>query len=574
MCDSRPPRPPIDNTSHQPGANEIGSNYVSLPDSVYVTRGGTILRLDAATGRILREFPVQTNADNPDPRWGYLAVEEEVLVATSTPMIVRADAPAATTDDPAAEPSDNAAGDDDAKPGIDDPLAPAKYASTSRRLTATDRYAGRSLWQRAATYGFRHNNIAIGSGKLFVVDGLSAAQESQLARRGVDLDAYPSRLLAIDLRTREERWSTSEDVFGTFLSYSAQHDVLLQAGSASRDRAADETGAGMIAYRGSDGTLLWQALDRRHVGPCLLHDDTVITQGEAYSLMAGEPKLRRHPLTGEPLPWAFKRNYGCNTAIASRHLLTFRSAVAGFFDLARDGGTGNLGGFKSGCTSNLIAAGGLLNAPEYTRTCGCNYQNQTSLAMIHDPSAEMWTFNDLPWDGKPVRRVGINFGAPGDRRADNGTLWLEWPSVGGPSPDLPLTTEPEQVDTFRRHSSLITVPPEGDGLAWTAASGLRGVRRIELTLAKQPAWAKNYTVRLHFVEPDRIEAGQRRINVRLQGKKVLAGLDIAKEAGTMTALVKEFRGVAVTDELLIELAPADGAVVAEPVLAGVEAVAE
>ena len=83
--------------------------------------------------------------------------------------------------------------------------------------------------------------------------------------------------------------------------------------------------------------------------------------------------------------------------------------------------------------ANLIVADGVLNAPDYTRTCTCSYQNQTSLAMIHDPSAEMWTFNDLPWDGKPVRRVGINFGAPGDRRADDGTLWLDWPSVGGPS---------------------------------------------------------------------------------------------------------------------------------------------
>ena len=33
--------------------------------------------------------------------------------------------------------------------------------------------------------------------------------------------------------TGRELWSTAEDVFGTFLGYSAEHDVLLQAGSAA-----------------------------------------------------------------------------------------------------------------------------------------------------------------------------------------------------------------------------------------------------------------------------------------------------------------------------------------------------
>ncbi|NUQ62281.1 MAG: PQQ-binding-like beta-propeller repeat protein [Pirellulales bacterium] len=718
-----------DNTDHQPGANEIGSNYVSLADSVYVAYGSSILRLDAATGRTLREFPLKPTPDCPEPRWGYLGIWEDVLLATATPVTIRNDVPAATGDKSPVKPNDvwrylggshpaenwtavdfddkawkageagfgygdkddrtklpdmkgsytavylrksfegnaleqvnalslavnyddafiaylngqevaraaniaghgrearvvgsheaknvetfpigrfrellrpgtnvlaveghnvnstssdftvapyliakNGSGDGPAsKPAIRDLLSSADHASTSRTLSAADRHTGQRLWHRDATYGFRHNNIAAGGGKVFVIDSLSADKQRQLQRRGVDLGEFPPRLAALDLRTGRELWSTTEDVFGTFLNYSAEHDVLLQAGSAARDRAADEAGTGMVAYRGSDGSVLWKALDRRHGGPCLLHGDTIITQGEAYSLLTGEPRLREHPLTGEPLPWTFKRNYGCNTAIASCHLLTFRSAAAGFFDLARDGGTGNLGGFKSSCTSNLVVASGLLNAPEYTRTCTCNYQNQTSLAMIHDPDVEMWTFNDLAWDGKPVRRIGINFGAPGDRRAEDGTLWLDWPSMGGPSPDLPLKTTPEKPETFRHHSSLVTVRPETGGLAWVAASGVRGVRHIRLTLAKEPAQPRTYTVRLGFLEPDSIEPGQRVFDLRLQGQEVLSGLDIAKEAGRMTTLVKQFRGIKVTEELDLELNPSDGAAVAEPVLSGIEVVAE
>ena len=114
--------------------------------------------------------------------------------------------------------------------------------------------------------------------------------------------------------------------------------------------------------------------------------------------------------------------------------MTFRSGAAGYFDYCNDGGTGNFGGFRSSCTNNLIVAGGLLNAPDYTRTCTCLYQNQTSLAMIHMPEAEMWTSFGTKEIKGPIQRVGILLGAPGDRKAEDGTLWLEAPSVGGVSP--------------------------------------------------------------------------------------------------------------------------------------------
>ena len=35
-----------------------------------------------------------------------------------------------------------------------------------------------------------------------------------------------------------------------------------------------------------------------------------------------------------------------------------------------------------------------------------------------------------------IVRLGLNLGAPGDRQDAEGTLWLDYPSVGGPSPDV------------------------------------------------------------------------------------------------------------------------------------------
>jgi outer membrane protein assembly factor BamB len=535
----------FDHVGHQPGAGEIGSNYVSVADSVYVLFGDRILRLDPATGETLAEFVLPPDDASAAPNWGHLAVWEDLLVAGASPVGV-----------------------------TDDGVVPQPYASASRRLVAMDRSSGRVLWSRTAAYNFRHNNIAVAAGKVFCIDGMSQAKLDRLRRRGTPLDKYEPRLLALDVRTGGVVWSTDQDVFGTFLNYSAEYDVLLQAGSAHRDRAADEASRGMVAYRGSDGTVIWKNLDLPHQGPCLLVRDKIIAQGPAYSLLTGESITRTHPLTDQPVPWRYTRAYGCNTAVASQHLITFRSGAAGFYDLAGDGGTGNLGGFKSSCTSNLIVAGGLLNAPEYTRTCNCNYQNQTSLALVHDPQMELWTFNDFPWDGQPIRRVGINFGAPGDRRSDDGTLWLDHPSVGGPSPDIPVKLEPAEVQTFRHHSSFVRVPADSPGYPWVAASGMEGVRRVTLTLAEGRPPARKYTVRLHFVENQDVKAGERVFRVAVQGEELPAPVDIAGQAGQRTALVKQLTGIEATNELSITLTPLDRTPNAKPVLCGVEVVEE
>src|SRR5262249_18791578 len=146
---------------------------------------------------------------------------------------------------------------------------------------------------------------------------------------------------------------------------------------------------------------------------------------------------------------------GCNTPAASEHLMTFRSGAAGYCDLSGDCGTGNFGGIRSGCTNNLVVAGGVISAPDYTRTCTCSYQNQTSLALVPMSEAEMWTSFGKRQGQGPVRRLGLNFGAPGDRKADDGTLWLEYPSVGGASPTVRVKMSVQPLEYFRHHSSRI-----------------------------------------------------------------------------------------------------------------------
>lgn len=569
------------NTDHHPGAGAIGGNYVSVEDGLYVAYGRQALRLDPATGRTVREFvlPVRRDpelaatatatgaaaADGEPPYWGYLSVFQDLLIAGSSPV-----APVASSR---------------WKPDATGALG--RFGEASRQLVVMDRHTGRVLWTRDADDSFRHNAIAVGQpagqdrALVFCIDRMTDAQLALLKRRGVRLTDGRDTLYALDAQTGAVVWQKDDRIFGTWLSYTPQHDVLLQAGSANNDRAADEAARGMVAYRGVTGEVLWQN-DLPCRGPCLLLDDRIITQTEAYELLTGHRVQRVHPLTGEQLAWGWSRNHGCNTAIGCPHLLTFRSAAAGFLDLAGDGGTGNFGGFRSSCTNNLVPAGGVLSVPDYTRTCTCSYQNQTSLALVPMPDVEVWTFNALTWSGQPVRRLGVNFGAPGDRRADDGTLWLDYPSVGGKSPEVPIrvkfldgvretaaASSPPRF--YRLHASQV----QGDAPAWVSASGLRGAADIEITLAdKHVTGTRRYTVRLCFCEIEELSAGQRRFEVRLQDQPVLAEFDIVAAAGAARrGIVREFRSVSAGPKLTVSLRATRGST-HPPLLSGVELVAE
>ncbi len=545
------------NTSHQPGANSSGTNFISTPDGIYVAYGRTCLVLDPETGRRLREIaPAPPAGSKEPPPIAHLNVAGDVLVLALDPL--GADRPM-----PSADPR---VGNDDPFASPEALLAKLKSLkvetdtwSSSLRLAALDRKTGSPLWTAAARDGWRHNSLSIGGGKLFAIDRLSGLQLDKLKKsEGKDAATNAPRLSARDLRTGKVLWESEAGVFGTWLSYSEEHDVLMEAGRVARDTVKDEP-KGVRAWRGSDGKVLWE--DKAYVGPAMIHGRTVLLTGRACDLLTGEVKVRQHPLTGLPVEWTWARNYGCNTPMASEHLLTFRSGAAGYFDLARDGGTGNFGGFRSSCTNNLVVAGGVLTAPEYTRTCTCGYQNQSSIGLVPMPEAEMWTFWGSTDLKGPVRRVGVNLGAPGDRRDEEGTYWVEFPSVGGKSPALAVSVE--KGETYRLHSSRVSGP-----LAWVAASGIEGLRSVDVTLDKDARVEGEVDVRLVFAEPGEAGPGARVFDVSIQGRRVLSDFDVAAEAGgPRRSVVKEFRGVRAGKALEVSFAPVRGL---PPVIGGIE----
>ncbi|RPI24432.1 MAG: hypothetical protein EHM61_17080 [Acidobacteria bacterium] len=549
------------NQQHIPGANARGTNFIATADWVYVLQGNRCLVLDIATGEAKKTLSLPASGGVQPARWGYIGVSGNNLIAGSDFTVFSREFP------------DTAPLQDGSKAATEREQNRLKIfggldGTASKSLVVMDRQTGSVKWRIEARYGFIHNAITASDKVIFCLDKLPPALEKRLRRRGRPAP-YDYRLLALDLETGRVLWKRDKGIFGSWLSYSEEHDRLLQATRPSRDMLTDETGERMAVYVASSGAPVWDRKIKYNNPPILYHDE-IITDTAAYKIDTGERKLRVDPMTGEDMLWAYSRMYGCNYNIASEHMLSFRSAAAGFYDLLSDSGTGNLGGFKSGCTSNLIAAGGVLNAPDYTRTCQCSYQNQTSLALIHMPELEYWTTNDFVWNHKPVQKLGINLNAPGDRVAADGTLWLDFPSVGGKSPDIPIRYDPETTRGVRRHS-LNLIP---NGYEWVGASGLVGPVRLKITLLDQPDNV-TYTVKLHFAEIEDKKPGERVFNVQLQGKEVLTKFDIAQEAGGADIpVVKTFNKVKVEEVLTVECLPGSPESQVPPLLCGVEVILE
>ena len=461
--------------------------FVALEDAVYVASGTSLRKLSARTGKVDVQFTFEQ--DGP---W------EEVLVLKDTLI-----------------------------------------ASAGARLYALNRHSGKVLWQGKAAEKLQFNALAAGGDKVFCLESVPPATEGAEKRRG-QAPAAKSAICARDLRNGEPLWRQPTPTTRSALAYSEARDIVL---------------LGSAAYRGKDGTVLRKG--RGMEEPYILHGDTLYTQHKkgyndgrnagAVDLLTGDVKKSPHPITGTDVIWYFARSHGCSRILGSQHLLTFRSSTTAYCDLS-SGGVTQLVGFRPFCaTGSLVPADGLLNAPNLS-ACSCNYPIYTPMALIHDPQADAWShykMSNTPEVNQAyreapgyVKRVGLNFGAPADRRADNGTLWLDYPSVGGWSPDVPVKTVPAKPQWFRHHASRVT---EGDGLKWVQASGATDLKSV--TIALKTDRPRSCTVRVYYAEPvgddgslrgsveetKGVKAGPE-LKVTFRDGKLVCGIEVVVEA--------------------------------------------
>ncbi len=532
------------NQIHLPGANARGTNFIATREYVYAIEGSNCHLLDIRTGELVKSF---STGDANTERLGYIGVYEKYLILGNN-----------FSEYPSMP--------------IDDDLPAKKLVFTkfdftaSQELIVMNRFSGKKLWSIPANHGFLHNAVIAGDGILFCLDKLPQDHETKLKRRGEDQPSG-SRMLYLDIRKGDILHEETNNIFGSWLGYSQEHKLLLQANRPSRDMLTGEEGERMIVYNIKSKEMLWdKQID--YANPPIISGEKIYTNGEGFSLLTGDPLYDKDLITGEEVKWKFKREYGCGYVVASEHLLTFRSASAGFINLDVFEGTGSLGGFKAGCSANLIVANGVLNSPDYTRTCQCPYQNQTSLALVNMPWMTYWTNSNYVWNGKQIQKLGLNLNAPGDRTSEENTLWLEFPFIAGKFPEIPVKLD--TLDYYEIRKDPISVHSENT--PWISASSIAGIRSMEITLSKEQTVTESiYSVNLYFSEPENMDNGDRVFDVIIQGSKVLDDFDIISETGKVDMeLVKSFSGIPAGRTLTLEMDPKIG----NTILSGIEIVKE
>jgi alpha-tubulin suppressor-like RCC1 family protein len=192
----------------------------------------------------------------------------------------------------------------------------------------------------------------------------------------------------------------------------------------------------------------------------------------------------------------------------------------------------------------------------------------------------------LPFASTPIRRIGVNFGAVGDRYVpEESMLWTHHPFNGWRNLGIwhraPVVFEaPPLVHVTYRgtwkavyHHSAQMEKTGARYRGWVSASQVTGMDGMTIPLVTDMGVTlptKPYTVRLYFAEMEDQGPGARVFSVKLQGSTVLTNLDVAAEAGgPRRELVKEFR-VGLSKALDIDFVRTTG----EPMLSGVELMAD
>jgi outer membrane protein assembly factor BamB len=163
-----------------------------------------------------------------------------------------------------------------------------------------------------------------------------------------------------------------------------------------------------------------------------------------------------------------------------------------------------------GCPGGITAGNGVVSIPGNPvpgNTCGCSAAMQfTEVAFVPMANEENWVaYQSLrtsrPVEDLPIRRIGINFGAPGDRYLpEEGLLWTHHPHAGRygrfsynanatpeAMPLVPVSYQGRVVSVYH-HSAQMKLTNE-QALGWVAASYVKNMTEIEIPLA-QPAVAR------------------------------------------------------------------------------------
>ncbi|MFP6902859.1 MAG: PQQ-binding-like beta-propeller repeat protein, partial [Verrucomicrobiia bacterium] len=224
-----------------------------------------------------------------------------------------------------------------------------------KNIICLDRKTGEHQWTFTAKRA--QLSLSVGGGHAYVAELLNARRGETIAESGV-------KTYALDLATGREVWQAPG---GAELRYSEPHDLLI-------------TSTGI--YKGKDGAVHRQAkladpkLDKWNFksGSHIAGDSLLVGGSDNYKMY----DLTSGAQQGKPLKW-FRR--GCTPLRTSPYLATTRyKGNAAYIDLDTQK-FHPIWNLRAACSNNIFPANGVLNVPNLSGGCTCNY-TPTSMALV------------------------------------------------------------------------------------------------------------------------------------------------------------------------------------------------
>lgn len=528
------------------------------PDRVFHFINHLCFEVDGATGKLIAEHRLPKEYDDGKHEWGYIAIEKGRLFGTAS---VREEIEARSR-------RRGKASND-----------------TTDGIFAIDIASGKHLWSFKGG-SISHHTIALGDDSVFFIDSTITSEErarllredkSELERlSGEELKIAEDRMKKLDARTAvaidaengKKIWAVGVDVTdcseigigGGKLTMMYQDGVLILCGANANGHYWNQFIAGefkrrrLVALSAEAGYTMWKK-DANYRHRPIVVGNRVIAEPWSFELTTGEQHTKTHPLTGQEVPWSMIRpGHHCGMLTGCDSMLMFRSGYTGFYNLDNDEGTRHFAGHRLGCWINAIPANGLVMIPEASAGCVCQFSIASTIVLEPRTARRPWTIISATGAKTPVRKMSLNFGAPGDRRDAKGNIWLAYPR---PDPhkttslDLFFDLKPKFSEggftsvSDRSHSVQNTDTP------WLYTSWASGLDELTLPLRGKKDRPATYDLKLHFAQ---LREGTARFDVEINGKVVLTDVEVSRERGAEpVAQVKEISGIDVERDLTLKL---------------------
>ncbi len=545
--------------------NYHSGNLVASKDSLFVLIKDECVRYDAETGKVLNRYRIPNTISEKKYEWAYLAYHDGRIIGTATTR-------------------------KELEKKMRHRGKVVKEATDA--IFSIDVKSGKVLWTYKGD-SISHRTIALGPNRVFFIDSsITSEQRAALLREDKsdlkNLSPEEAKIaeermkkldvrltVAVDMNNGKVIWKKPVDVTdcsdigigGGKLSLIYKNGALVLCGANANGHYWKQFIAGefsrrrLVVLSSADGYKLWTKDANYRIRPIIV-GDKIFAEPWAYDLATGKQITRKHPLTGDDVPWSLVRpGHHCGMITGCPNMLFFRSGYSGFYDLKADAGTQHFAGHRMGCWINAIPANGLVTIPESSAGCVCLFSISSTVTMEPRKAKRPWTIYSSTGSKTPVKQMRLNIGAPGDRKDEHGDVWLAYPR---PNPykvtglDLKLNFQQQFIPNggfFTQNSQTTEIA--GTQSPWLYSSSSRGIKKLAIPLRGKEDSPAEYQLRLHFADLNTdSKPGQRVFDVKIQGKTVIQGLDVfAESKGALTSLVREVNGVKIEKNLIVELVP-------------------